>query len=222
LGTTATRERIAEGVGGQSYSYAIRDVFFDSLADVPFFSGYEKRKTKRLQVQPEDLPYLGVYIIDEVMAPDGDANVGTVRFVHTARIGFSVIIAMNDEELAERTIDSAFCQIMDRLWTDARVTNLFDASTSSNPNNVRVESLTRGVRRHVFGSMMLDNTTPLAELQYEVSCLYRTSWWPLITDDFLRMDVYTRLNGKMAPIKTKYFFDPVTGEVTKTPPTIQQ
>ena len=67
----------------QSYSLVIRDVFFDAVAGDPFFANYTKRKTPMLRVQPELLPYLGVYFADENMEPDGDFNAGAIRFTHT-------------------------------------------------------------------------------------------------------------------------------------------
>ena len=75
----------------QSYSLVIRDAFFDAVTSDPFFAAYTCRKNKMLRVQSELLPYLGVYIIDETMLPDGDANAGCVRFSHTLRVGFSAM-----------------------------------------------------------------------------------------------------------------------------------
>ena len=92
----------------QSFSLVIRDVFYDALSSDPFFASYTCRKTKMLSVQPQLLPYLGVYIIDETMLPDGDANAGHIRFSHTLRIGFSAMIANNDQVVAEQGIDAAW------------------------------------------------------------------------------------------------------------------
>jgi hypothetical protein len=96
----------------QSFSLVIRDAFYDALAADPFFASYTCRKTKMLSVQHSLLPYLGVYIIDETMLPDGDANAGHIRFSHTLRIGFSVVIANNDQVAAELQIDAAWWRIM--------------------------------------------------------------------------------------------------------------
>ncbi|MBO4221957.1 hypothetical protein [Bradyrhizobium neotropicale] len=180
----------------QSYGLVIRDVFYDALADrEPYFASFKKRKTKMLQVQHELLPYLGVYIIDETMLPDGEPNAGCIRFSHTLRIGFSVMVANNDPVVAEQCIDAAYWRIMNRLWCDQYIMNLLDTYNptdgSQNPDNVRIESLTRGVRRHVFGSSGFSNETPVAEMQYDVSCFYRTMWFPDITDDLLEIDVRT-------------------------------
>jgi hypothetical protein len=167
----------------QSYSLIIRDVFFDVLANrEPFFDSYTKRKTRMLPAQANLIPYLGVYLMDETMTPDGDANAGPVRFSHSLRIGFSVIIANNDQDMAERTIDAAYWRIMNRLWKDHYVMNLVGTQNPwtgvSNPDNVRIESITRGVRKHNFGFAGTNSETPIAELQYDVTCFYRTIWDP--------------------------------------------
>jgi hypothetical protein len=196
----------------QSFSLVIRDVFYDALSSDPFFASYTCRKNKMLSVQPQLLPYLGVYIIDENMVPDGDANAGHIRFSHTLRIGFSVMIANNDQVIAEQGVDAAWWKIMNRLWPDQHIMNLLN---SSNPDNTRIEGVTRGVRRHVFGNAGLNNETPLAELQYDVSIFYRTGWPPIITDTLDEIDVTTGIKigdtqeemDQRQQITRKYLFD---------------
>ena len=114
---------------------------------------------------------------------------GMIRFSHTLRIGFSVMIANNDQVVAERQIDAAWWRIMNRLWPDQR--HHEPAELSSNPDNTRIEGITRGLRRHVFGPLALNNETPLAELQYDVSIFFRTGWPPIITDDLDEIDITT-------------------------------
>ena len=202
----------------QSYSLIIRDVFYDTLAlREPYFANHFKRKTKMVPVQPDQVPYLGVYIIDEVMTPDGDGNAGEVAFIHNLRIGFSVMVAMSDQNAAEVEIDRAFWRIMNRLWTDQYVMNLLDTHNptdgSENPENTRIESIQRGLRRHSFGSNQLNNSTPLAELQYDVTCLYRTYWPPVVPDDLLEIDVTTKIKEGAIEVESKYFFEPTPPEV---------
>ena len=196
----------------QSFALVIRDVFYDALSSDPFFASYTCRKNKMLSVQPQLLPYLGVYILDETMLPDGDANAGHIRFSHTLRIGFSVMIANNDQVVAEQGVDAAWWKIMNRLWPDQNIMNLLE---SSNPDNTRIESITRGARRHVFGTAGLNNETPLAELQYDVSIFYRTGWPPIITDDLDEIDVTTGIKigdtqdemDQRQQVTRKYLFD---------------
>src|SRR5262249_43271590 len=100
----------------QSYSQVIRDAMFAYVVQLPFFQGFKARRSKQLPIQEPLLPYLGVYIIDEDMQPDGDPNVGDIRFVHDLRIGFQVIIENNDPVAAELKLDEAFWALMNGLW----------------------------------------------------------------------------------------------------------
>lgn len=179
----------------QSYSIVLRDVLFAKTVTLPFFAGFKARRCKMLKVEPEHLPYLGLYLVDEQMQPDGDANAGHIRFTHTLKLGFSVIIKNNDPVAAELKLDEAFWAIMNGLWRDQYMTNMIDTWNptigAGNPDNVRFEGVTRGTRRHHWGSTGLNNEIPIAELQYEASLVYRAEYAPVITDDLLRIHVET-------------------------------
>jgi hypothetical protein len=204
----------------QSYSLVIRDAFFDAVSSDPFFADYTKRKTKMLAVQTQLLPYLGVYQIDETMLPDGDANAGEVRFSHTLRVGFSAMVANNDQVVAEQMADAAIWRIMHRLWPDQHIMNVL---LSSLPDNTIIESIARGARRPVYGATSLANETPIVEMQYDVSVFYRTGWPPIITDDLLEIDVSTGIKigdtqtemDQRQQITVKYMFQALRKGMTK-------
>ncbi|MGY8661772.1 hypothetical protein Q3C01_05305 [Bradyrhizobium sp. UFLA05-109] len=183
----------------QSYSHVIRNVFFDAVSADPFFASYTCRKNKMLVARPEYLPYLGVYVIDETMLPDGDGNAGEVRFIHALRIGFSVIVANNDQDALEAQLDAAYWRIMNRLWPDEYIMNLLDTTDPStgtqNPDNTRIESIERGVRRYVWGNAAFNNETPVGEVQYDITCRHRTYWSPVIPDDLLTIDMQTGIKS---------------------------
>lgn len=203
----------------QSFSLVIADVFHDAVASDPFFANYYKSKTKMLSVQHQQLPYLGVYIIDETMLPDGDANAGSIRFSHTLRIGFSAVIAMNDPSAARLQLNAAWWAIMNRLWPDQYIMNLIDThnptTDTENPDNTIIESITRGVVRYVYGAQALNNETPLAEMQYDVSVFFRTRWEPAITDTLDEIDWTTGVKAgdtqadmdQRLQVHGKYLFD---------------
>lgn len=180
----------------QSYAAVIRDVLFAKAVTLPFFQGFKARRSKMLKVMTEHLPYLGVYIIDEAMAPDGDINAGSVRFTHTLKVGFSVIIVNNDAVASELKLDEAFWAIMNGLWRDAYITRMCDAlwyppATMSGADEVRFEGISRGHRKHVWGTAGKDNEMPIGELQYEASIVFRAIYAPTITDDLLSIRVET-------------------------------
>lgn len=212
----------------QSYSYTIRNIFHDALQGDPFFAGFTVRKTTMLPIKTELLPYLGVYIADETMTPDGDANQTTIKFSHTLRIGFSAIVAHSDQDDAEQEIDQIFWHIMNRLWCDPNIMNILDATNpkvGNNPDNVRIESLVRGIRRHRFGTTGHNNETPIAELQYDVSVFYRTMWWPDITDTLDTIDVKTGVKpgdtqAEMDKRLQEHVTYDLTGGPSPTPPSV--
>jgi len=172
----------------QSYSHVIRDAFFNALVADPFFAKYTYRKNKMLVARPEYLPYLGVYIIDETMTPDGDGNAGNIDFIHAERIGFSVIQGNNDQDALELGLDAAYWRIMNRLWTDGKLNNVF---LSSLPDNTQFESVERGMRRYVWGNSTFNNETPVGEVQYDITVRHRTYWAPGPFEDLLTIDVQT-------------------------------
>ena len=159
-----------------------------------YFAGFTCRKNKMLPVQRNLIPYLGVYLVDEQMTPDGDANAAYVRFIHTVRIGFSVVIANSDQNLAEQTADQGFLKIMSLAYTNLYLTNplqKYVAPANQNPEGVMIEAITRGSRRLIYGAPSTDNETPFVEMQYEASCSFRTEWYPDITDTLDEIDVTT-------------------------------
>jgi len=183
----------------QSYSLVIRDMFFEAVMAMPFFAGggFTGRKCKAHQIQPQDMPFLGLYIVSEEFVPDGDGNAGHIAFVHTLKLGFSVVMQNNDIDVSEQKMDAAFWAIMNGLWRDEYITNMLDTQAyghpaiPSNPDNVRIESVSRGMRRHLWGDTKLTNETPVCEMQCEVSVVYRTEFGPVIDDDLLNIHVET-------------------------------
>jgi hypothetical protein len=170
-------------------------MFLDKLVQAPFFAGYTARKNKALQIVTNSIPYIGVYFVNEDMSPDGDLNAGEIRFTHHLKLGFSVIVINNDPVACEAKLDQAFWAIMNTLWRDPYLTNLIDTRAYpggvGNPDNVRIEGVSRGTRRHVFGNAGLNNETPIGEMQYEATVKYSADYAPVIKDDLLQISVRT-------------------------------
>jgi hypothetical protein len=156
---------------------------------MPFFLDFAKfGRSRRLQIQPESIPYVGVYLVDETMVPDGDYNAGDIRFTHALRVGFSVIVYNNDEDNTEDQLDAAFWALMNGLLCDATLTNLLETDI---PGNAVIEGFSRGTRRHVYGTSGKNNEQPIGELQMDLTCVLRTRWAPTITDDLKVIHVET-------------------------------
>lgn len=207
----------------QSYSLVLRDIFFAHVVQLPFFQGFKARRCKMLKVEPEHLPYLGLYIIDETMVPDGDGN-ATPWVLHTLKLGFSIIIRNNDPVACEKKLDEAWWAIMNGLWRDPFITRKIDTwwPTAPGPDDVRFEANTRGTRKFVWGAAGLNNEIPIGELQYETSVTYRAEYGALATDDFLSWhqetvplrpgDVPIAPADEVQRIISKYEFTPATQE----------
>jgi hypothetical protein len=172
----------------QSDAYNIWETIFDLVTADSFFASYTVRPTKMLPVQANLLPYLGVYFSDEDMKPDGDANAGMVRFNHSSKIGFSIIIANNNRKQLLQQVDAAFWRVMWLLWTDQTLMNVL---VNENSEGVGIESIPRGQRRFVWGSTGLNNETPFCECQYDVTTFWRSEWWPPITDTLDEINIKT-------------------------------
>ena len=173
----------------QSWSFIIRDMFIDRLMKAEFFQGFTPRKSKALPIMTSQIPTLGVYFVTEDMTPDGDLNAGEIRFTHFLKLGFSVVIANNDPVACEAKLDQAYWAIMNTLWRDPYLTNFIDTRVYpggvGNPDNTRIEGVSRGTRRHVFGNAGKDNETPIGEMQYEATVKYSADYAPVITDNLL-------------------------------------
>jgi hypothetical protein len=190
--------RLPDGITQtQSCAWVLRELFLEVLE--PYFSGFTIRRTDYKPILPVQLPVLGAYILNEKMTPDGDANAGSIKFIHNFQIGFSIIIANNDPDIAEQKLDAAFWSIMNGLWTDAPLTRFF---SSANPDRTTLEGVALGLRRMVYGNIGKSNETPIAELQYEITCTYRT-YWPPVINDFLDKIVVTVIPAGFDPTQTQ-------------------
>lgn len=189
----------------QTPGLIVRDALFDRVKAMPFFADFTFAKNKMMRVQTQDLPYCGVYLVNELLLPEGDANAGDIRLRDTARYGFSVIVIDNENEGGEETLDQAFAEITTGLLTDTTLTGF---------NNKLLQGITRGERMHIYGSMALDNETPILELQFDMTADLGTAIFkPVITDDFIVLHTDARpIQNPDAPI-VEMEWNMQTGEI---------
>jgi len=161
----------------RSYSMLVRDGMFDRLKLMPFFTMFNFSTKKDVTIQPQSIPFCGVYFLQEFMAPDGDANAGDVRFRTSARYGFSIIIQNNDPDQAEYTLDKAF----------QALSGLFSDPTLYNNKQFQIQAFSGGLRQHVYGHVGQDNQTPIAELRFELTCDLGVIEYPPFTEDDLEV-----------------------------------
>jgi len=179
-----------------SPSFVIRDGMLDRLKQVPTFQSVKRWSTApsmrvQSQMDANQIPFIGCYLLEETLGPDGDPNHSEPRFIHTVKVGFSVIITCPDEAVAEQNLDSAYWTIMRQLENPRW--HKFPANGNWNLGEpLRIESVTRGSRKHQFGNKMISNEMPLAELIMDLTFVYRSSFppWPLDDLNRIHVDVY--------------------------------
>lgn len=175
-----------------SCSYIIIDGILQRLKTVPTFQNVKRwATTPMLRVQSQldanQIPYVGVYLMEESMLPDGDANHAEPRFTHTVKVGFSVIITSPDDEVAKRNLDTAHWTILrlleNRKWATFDSTGDFMINPWTGKREpVQIEAITRGSRKEQYGNRMISNEAPLAELQMDLTLTHRTYFPPIIPD----------------------------------------
>ncbi len=152
------------------------------------------------QIQPENIPFLGVYFINEDLTADGDDNAGDVRFRSAATYGVSIIVQNNDGAAGERKLDQAWKQFT-KIFVDPTLYNWKNAVAAwRDGSEVLIQSYRRGTRSHVFGSVGKENAIPIAEMRFNLTCdLGILAYDPVITDDFNTMHVTTIYPGGDSP-----------------------
>jgi hypothetical protein len=160
----------------------------DRVKMLPIFrsAGFKYKSTPALPIQPEDIPLCGVYFLKEDMGPDGDANAGEPRFIHTVTTGFSVWIQNNDPEHIEDKLDRLFMSILQGLMTDY---------TLYYNDEWEIEGFQRGSRTHHFGTVGSNNEMPIAELRFDLAFNFRTYWPPIVTAELRTIHVDIEPDG---------------------------
>ena len=159
-----------------SYAMIVRDEMLARLKTMPFFATFKFGTNKAEQIQPELIPFLGVYFISEDLLPEGDSNAGEPRFHSSALYGFSIVVQNNDAAAAELTLDQGWTLVMDRLFTDPTL--------YLNPK-AKIQGYTRGNRTHQFGSAGADNSIPVAESRFTLLCDLGVIDFPPVVDNVL-------------------------------------
>src|SRR5512139_2340423 len=166
-----------------NYPLMLRDKLMTKIQAMSFFTGhnYHFHTNRSVQIQPENVPFCGVYLIEPLSLPDGDPNVGEVRFRMSARYGISVIVQNNNAVAAEAKLGEAW-QAIETLYADP---TFYNWEKCGQPNEVAVQSFNRDSSSYVHGSIGADNSLPIAELRYEMTCDLGTITYPPDVPDTL-------------------------------------
>jgi hypothetical protein len=157
-----------------SYPYLVCQGALERLQKMPWFADFTFSDNKSVQIQPQDIPFCGVYFINEANTPDGDANVGEPRFRCMTTIGFSVIVQYDAASTVGKTLDIAYQAIIRGLLSDP---------TFYNNKEFKIQAFTRGMRQHVYGAIGKENEMPIAEMRFELTCdLGTITYEPFVPD----------------------------------------
>lgn len=160
-----------------TYAIQIADKALSILKAKPFEPAFKTfKRTPMRQVSPGDLPLLGVYILRETRAPDGDANAGEPRFFHRLHLGIAGAVSAADDGTQFETLENMMAEIDDRLLTSPAFVNMIEG----------VEQMDRRSQYAIMGE------TPLAEIQIEMVVTFRTYWPQVVPDDYRTFHVETR------------------------------
>jgi hypothetical protein len=143
------------------------------LLQIGFGSRFKTyRSTPALQVQPSDLPMLGVYILRERRTPMGRANHAEPKFKHELTLGMSGAVHAETED--QNKLDG-----LEEMMSEA------DDILFTNPKFVKlVEGFTGMDRQSQYAKV---GETTLFEIRVELQCEF-TGWFdPVVPDDFKLM-----------------------------------
>jgi hypothetical protein len=219
------------GTGGlsdtQSYSWIVLNAVHDRLVTSSFFNGFAcKRISSALPIESDfQVPFLGVFLGEEMMGPDGDINAGDIRFIHNFVIGIQIVVRNNDPTAMLTKLDQASWFALNQLLRDNTLMNRLKTTL---PDNVVIEGLPRiRFRPDVWGLSGARNETPIGERLFWLTYQLRTWWAPTDFPDLQRIvtttafppggDAAEQANVKQIQVVYEFNPDPVPTPLPDTP-----
>lgn len=152
------------------------------LAKIYFGTRFKTyRLTPMLQVQPGDLPILGVYLLRERRLQDGHANHTEPHFKHLMTLGFSGGVHVEtDKQTDLPALEEMMSELDDVLLSDPHFVNL-------------TEGVTEMDRVAQFAKV---GETTLYEIRVEMSLEFSSRFPPRVPDDLKVVHVTTQFPDK--------------------------
>jgi hypothetical protein len=209
------------GTGGltdtQSYSWILLNAIFDRLSQSSFFANFVmKRTSSALQVEGDhQIPFLGIFLGEDVYEPDGDLNAGDIRFINKVTIGIQIMVINNDPTEMLKKLDQASWFALNQVLRDNTLMNRHK-TTMPDGDNFRLEGVPRiRFRPDTWGLAGSQNETPFGERLFWLTYQFRTEWYPTDFDDLERITVTTAFplgdadgQSKTQQVKVVYEFNP--------------
>ena len=167
-----------------NHTTAIREAIYSRLEGLTGYKTIRKQGTPTLSV--DDLPALSIFIADERLDPDGDANAGPPKFGVTATIIVAVSRGFDDPSVTDGIIDVDIDSIENTLMTDPTFVGF------GTDKAAMFESISGIRRRRIFEK---EGESYFLELQLEFQFFYRWIYDPVISDNFSTLSVTAKPNN---------------------------
>lgn len=132
--------------------------------------------------QGDQLPALGVYLMGEVLTPDGDANVSVPRFVSDVVLGISVLHLAENPEALDGKLDTLVDLIEDTLLQDISFVSL-----KGEDGKDVIESFPQIQRRYSYPQ---NGESYYAEVRLQITVRFRCYFEPKATTPLTEVDVH--------------------------------
>lgn len=176
----------------------IRDAIYDRIvAQYPDPAFKSKRKIPLTPVQPDQIPALAVYMVNEDYVAVGDENVGPPEYTIDSQITIAVVETAAKEDVLEGLLDKVAATILDLVLCDGTFLGLLDSAT----NKPIIDSVPR-IRRAY--KVHKDGEAYYLELQIAMTIRYR-AYFEVVAPNELRTiavstPALTPIKGEVAEI----------------------
>lgn len=188
------------------WSHAIEVGLLGRMKAIPPFINAAKFVSSNVRpTQPEHIPFVGVYFMDETLAPLGDLEIGEAKFIAHTKFGISYIIQNNDSDMAAAILSAAYWSFMKMFhfpeW------HLFPYPHPQYPDRkMWVDGVSAISHDRLYGN--LNNETPIAEMQIEITYKHGFDFEPVPLDKFELFHMETwpwpAQPGEVKPIITEW------------------
>ena len=175
----------------QSHPWLVVNGFYERLMTMSLFRGWTIRRINRaLPIEAGiQIPFIGIFQRDETLGPDGDYNMGDIRFTSTVNIGFQIVIKNNDPIACLQMLDRCSTYLINQLLRDNTLTNLH--STNLPVDGPAFQGIPRGRITERWGVTGQKNETPVGERLVEFSFVFKPAYYPTEFPDLERIALQT-------------------------------
>lgn len=168
-----------------------RDAVYNVLTTLSGFASIEKNPIK--PVKDEDLPAIRIYLKTERMSSEGQWNQDEPHFVHTPTLWISVLLPGTSAPVLDGSV-VLMAETIKSLILSGYVTTEQDDTIDDGPYR-HVINYSEGIENfNVDYLYPLDGQSSICEIRMQIDFKLRSSWHPMVPDDFLEIDIKTQMS----------------------------